>query len=250
MMIHQVINAYRSAGGGGTDPNFANVVLLMGFEGANNSTSFVDESPVARTMTAAGNAKITTSQFKFGSSCATYDGSGDYISTPNSADFAFANNPFTVEGFFRFQTKTDSQMMIGYVNDNGSAPGTAWLFAIISGQLLFRIYTPDAIAVMNCQIPWAPTIGASAPWYHLAFDRDATGRGRIYRDGAMVTSLLMDHTVQTTAGHLVLGSIGFGDPFPTFDFNGQMDEVRITKGVARYGSDDGFTVPAAAYPRS
>lgn len=33
-------------------------------------------------------------------------------------------------------------------------------------------------------------------------------------------------------------------------FQGHIDEVRITKGVARYASDAGFTVPAAAFPRS
>jgi hypothetical protein len=245
-----LVNPYRYAAAGGTDPNFSSVKLLMGFEGTNGSTSFVDESPVARAMTAVGNAQITTSQFKFGSSCATFDGSGDYIHTPNSSDFAFANSPFTIEGFFRFQSKTSSQMLIGYVNDSGSAAGTAWLFYITGGNLTFTIYTPDPIAQMNCQVAWAPTIGASAPWYHLAYDRDATGKGRIYRDGTMVASLLMDHTVQTTAGHMVLGSIGFGDPAPSFDFNGQMDEIRITKGVARYGSDAGFTVPTSAYPRS
>ncbi len=31
---------------------------------------------------------------------------------------------------------------------------------------------------------------------------------------------------------------------------GWLDELRITKGVARYASDGGFTVPTAAFPRS
>lgn len=33
------------------------------------------------------------------------------------------------------------------------------------------------------------------------------------------------------------------------DMNGWLDEVRITKGVARYSLDSGFAVPTAAYPR-
>jgi hypothetical protein len=242
-----IISAARRRSAATGDPNFSNVVLLMGFEGTDNSTSFVDESASAHTMTAAGNAKITTSQFKMGSSCATFDGAGDYISTPNHADFAFGLGQFTVEGFFRFLSKTDNQTMIGYVNDNGSAVATAWLFMILGGQLLFRFYTPDGIGVLNCQASWVPTLGT---WYHLAYDRDATTDGRLYVNGTMLTSAAGDHTIQTTAGHLVLGSLGFGDPAPGFDFNGQMDEVRITKGVARYGSDAGFTVPASAFPRS
>jgi hypothetical protein len=36
----------------------------------------------------------------------------------------------------------------------------------------------------------------------------------------------------------------------TTAINAWFDEVRITKGVARYASDGGFTVPSARYPRS
>ncbi len=48
-----------------------------------------------------------------------------------------------------------------------------------------------------------------------------------------------------SAGTLNIGMIG-----SSFGFDGWIDELRITKGVARYASDSGFAVPTSAYPRS
>jgi hypothetical protein len=47
-----------------------------------------------------------------------------------------------------------------------------------------------------------------------------------------------------SAGTLDIGMIG-----SSFEFDGWIDELRITKDVARYASDSGFAVPTSAYPR-
>lgn len=246
-MMHQVINAYRSAAGGGGsgDPNFANVVLLMGFEGANGSTSFVDESPVARTMTAAGNAQITTSQFKFGSSCATFDGSGDYITAPDSADWNFGTGPFQFELFARMLTKANSQAFFGQWADDGFTGNSSWYFWIQGGLLTFRI---SRSVVVDLSSAWTPTLGQ---WYHLAVSRDVTGKTRLFIDGVMVASSTEQNiTTLDSTNVFSIGRIGTGATFSSFDYNGQMDEIRVVKGDATYTSDSGFTVPAAAFPRS
>jgi hypothetical protein len=50
-----------------TDPNFANVSLLLYGNGINGSTSITDNSPSPKTVTAVGNAQISTAkQSKFG----------------------------------------------------------------------------------------------------------------------------------------------------------------------------------------
>jgi hypothetical protein len=242
-----IISAARRRSAAAGDPNFSNVVLLMGFEGTNGSTSFVDESPVGRTMTANGNAQITTSQFKFGSSCAAFDGSGDRITAANNTDFAFGSGPFTIEGFYRFLVKTSDHMLAMFGNDAGFASGSSFAFQVESNSLVMRLWTTDAIGVMTASVSFTPTLGT---WYHLAYDRDASNVGRIYRDGSMVATHLADHPIQATTGHLTLGAAGATTSFPGYDMNGNMDEVRITKGIARYGSDGGFTVPTSAYPRS
>lgn len=232
--------------GSGLDPYFSSVKLLMGFEGTNGSTSFVDESPAAHTMTANGNAQITTSQFKMGASCAAFDGTGDFISTPDSADWWLGNaGQFTVEGFFRFLVKQTGQAMIGQWDNAGLVGNDCWFLFITGGNLTFR--DVNSATMQNCQAAFVPTLGQ---WYHVAVDRDASNKIRVYVDGSMIASATNANTFNNSTNVLSIGRIGTGTNFASSDFNGNMDELRITTGVARYASDSGFTVPTAAYPRS
>ena len=54
------------------------------------------------TVTASGNAQIDTAQFKFGASSGLFDGNGDFLTTPDHADWVLGDLPFTIEGFVRF----------------------------------------------------------------------------------------------------------------------------------------------------
>jgi hypothetical protein len=83
-------------------------------------------------------------------------------------------------------------------------------------------------------------------WYHVCAEKDGTGKIRIYIDGVMKGSATpADSTSRNSSALFTIG----GDAFNRV-LNGWLDEVRITKGVARYASDSGFTVPTAAFPRS
>ncbi|QKC83613.1 LamG-like jellyroll fold domain-containing protein [Mesorhizobium sp. NZP2077] len=68
----------------------------------------------------------------------------------------------------------------------------------------------------------------------------------MYLNGTMVAS--STHRTINPSGAVL--SIGADGNTSGFNFNGWIDEVRITKGVARYASDSGFTAPTAAFPRS
>jgi len=85
---HGVIASTRSepTAAASTDPNFADVVLLLHMDGANGGTSFTDNSNSAHTVTAVGNANTNTSVKKFGTASYQGDGAGDYLSFSDSAD--------------------------------------------------------------------------------------------------------------------------------------------------------------------
>jgi hypothetical protein len=78
-------------------------------------------------------------------------------------------------------------------------------------------------------------------------DRDSGGTMRIYADGVMLASITQSGlSLRNGDGLLEIGyATGVG-----YYLDGWIDEVRITKGVARYASNSGFTVPTAAFPRS
>jgi hypothetical protein len=116
-----------------SDKHLSNVVLLVGFEGADGSTSFVDESPSGHTLTAVGNAQVDTGQSKFGASSGLFDGNGDYISIPDSDEFTFGAGDFTIETHVRFNVVQTSMFIAKY---NNSVTPAEWFFGY-HGNLIF-----------------------------------------------------------------------------------------------------------------
>ena len=70
---------------------------------------------IAKIVTANGNARITTGQSEFGGASGLFDGSGDYLSTPDSADWYFGTGDFTIDFWVRFNALPGSGTIYGYV---------------------------------------------------------------------------------------------------------------------------------------
>jgi hypothetical protein len=229
-----------------SDPSFASVVLLCGFDGADGATASVDESSFGRTLTFVGDAQLDTAQFKFGVSSLLCDGADDRVSAADSADFEFDAGPFTVECHVRFASLPAATGPL-VCKQSSSTQSPIWgIYRTSTGNLTFRIGTTTSGGS-----PVDATVAASlstATWYHIAADRDADGDMRLYLDGVMIASANSASAIPATSGSLFLGFASFGGFSRHFD--GWLDEVRVTKGVARYASDSGFTPPTAAYPRS
>jgi hypothetical protein len=232
----------------GSDPYFSSVVLLVGFDGSDGATSATDESPVGRALTFVGNAQLDTAQSKFGGASLLCDGTGDRVTVANHADFQFGSGQFTIETFVRFATlDANSRAIMG--KGLNVANTAEWTFTVSSSlaDVIFAFSSNGGVS--NNEIVTAagvnPTTGV---WYHFACDRDGSNKFRIYVDGVMVGSSTIASAINTNTGTVGIGSqLGAA---AVVDTHGWFDEVRITKGVARYASDGGFTVPAAAYPRS
>lgn len=238
-MSIQVINAFAKQASG--DPAFSSVVLLMGFEGSDGSTSFVDESSSGKTVTAVGNAQIDTSQFKYGASSLQMDASGDCLTLADSADWDFGSGDFTVEHFMRMDTSVTSVCgLVSHFTDSSAT--SAWQIQKSGNDLSFTFY--DSGGNFRSCGGSAGTWNANQ-WYHVAIDRSGT-TFRVYRDGSVVATQTLNYTMQNGSGVLQIGRYtpsAAPRPWP-----GWMDEVRITKGFARYAG--AFTPPAAAFPRA
>jgi hypothetical protein len=235
--VSGLLNPYAFGGGGGGDPYWSNVKLLCGFEGADGSTTMTDESTVARTLTAQSTAQIDTAQFKYGASSLLLNGTSDYVTAPNSADFDFGSGEFTIEGFFRFTSTPNDICFLSF--RDGSSNG--WRFGREGTGLLF-----NATGATTPVDPWTPSTNT---WHHICVDRDGSNNIRTYFNGAFRTKKTSAGTISTPSGGTGL-SIGRLGHVGLWYMPGHIDELRITKGTGRYASDSGFTVPAAAYPRS
>lgn len=228
-----IINSYRftSGGGGTTDPSFASVVLLLHGNGADQSTTFTDSSAGARTISQFGNSELDTAEYKYGAASIKFDGAGDYISAPSSTDWDFGTGDFTVEFWIRWNAfPAQSGTIIG------NYPGT-W-------ALQYRPDTSNKIIWYNGSSLFSASLTLSTgTWYHFAICRSGTSL-RIFVDGVQSGSTATDSTNYNSTNSLTIGELrSFGQ-----NINGWLDDIRITKGVARYTST--FTPPTAAFPDS
>jgi hypothetical protein len=230
-----------------TDPFFSSVVLLCGFDGVNGATTSSDESAAAHSLTFNGNAVIDTAQSKFGTSSCFFDGSGSYISIPDSADWKLSaanSDQFTVEFWIRRHASPVNMRVIGQASSTSNA---GWYVNWGNTNVILFLGCPTG----STGSAWTTSNTASSPaldtWGHIAIDKDATGKCRMYVNGVMLGSVTpADSSMFDSTAALEIGRL-FG---ATANLSGWMDELRITKGVARYASDAGFTVPSAAFPRS
>ena len=224
------------------DPYFGNVVLLMGYEGTNGATTgpgVTDESPAAHgaaTLLGAG-VSINTGTFKFGtSSLATGNARTQYA---DSNDWNLGGGQFTVEFWANFLNPiSTTEFLIGQWQ---SAGNLGWEIWANNSQLAWSTSTTGSDN--NADITASTTLSINT-WYHVCVDFDGS-KYRLYQNGVMVGSFATPRTIFNSSLHLTIGSNDVGG----FFFSGFMDELRITKGVARYASDAGFAVPTAAFPR-
>ena len=79
------------------DVYYPQTSLLMHFNGTNGSTTMTDNSKNNFTATATNGAALSTAQSKFGGASLFLDGTNDYVSIPNNAEFNFASGTFTIE---------------------------------------------------------------------------------------------------------------------------------------------------------
>lgn len=238
--MSMIVNPYVYGGaGGGSDPNFSSVVFLSHFEGTNGSTSATDESNSAHAITIT-NSEISTAKAKFGSSSLnmTSGSVGGKCRCADSADWAFGSGQFTVEAWVNFNSVANFSDSFVCQDDLVSR---SWrLGRHFIGGLRFS-FTTDGTTLIT--VDGAFTFVADT-WYHVAVDRDSGGVIRVYVDGVVKGSITNTGTVYNGTSGMVIGNTDNGGE----EMSGHIDEVRITKGVARYAG--AFTPPTAAFPDS
>lgn len=220
-----------------SDPHWASVVALLHFDAADGATTFTDQK--GHTFTGAGNAQIDTAQSVFGGSSLLVDGTGDWISSADSVDWDIMQGDHTIEGRFRWASSPGTSGFMGQSNGGGALPkwGLYWNHPSIGTNKTFLILSnPDNFPThTNTFVPVAGT------WYALAWVR--TGNDWLFFvDGVLNGSVTLAFTQPASSSDLRIGADG--ENWQTF--NGHIDEVRITKGVARYTSN--YTIATAAFP--
>jgi hypothetical protein len=205
----------------------ANTSLLLHFD----NVDIIDSSSTPKAITAFGNAQISTAQSKFGGGSLYFDGSGDYLSVPDSTDWDVSGD-YTIE-FWAIHASSGSSYTKGYLGTN-SISGTSG-FGI--GHYLGNLTVRTASSLITS----TGALITSSVWNHIAIVwSSSTLKG--YVNGTEVLSTTAYTT--STAVPLIIGN--FNNLDPSRYYGGYIDDLRITKGVARYTSN--FTPPTAPFP--
>jgi hypothetical protein len=232
------INPYTFAAASG-DPDFADVSLLLHLDGTNGSTTFTDTSSSPKTVTAVGSAQISTAEAKFGQSLLldTANSYVNYLTTPNNAGFQMGTGDFTIEAWIYLISKP---RQVSAIICSGSSDYNA------NGGY----FIVDSSSKIQFGIPGSVISGgaiSTGQWYHVAGTRSGTTI-RVFVNGTLEATGTGDTaSYNFSKDNLLIGRNGW-DSSGSQGFHGYIDDVRITKGVARYTAT--FSVPNAPFPDS
>jgi hypothetical protein len=224
-----VIEEWNSASVAG-DLNYPSCSLLLHFNGTNDSTTFTDNSPNNFTVTSTNGAKITSSITKFGNGSGFFDGTNDYISIADSPTLRVLSGNCTIEAWF-YTISTPPTIYGGPIITKASA-ASGWELRYDQTNRLSFVY-PGVIGYF-----FGPNPLSLNTWYNVAIVKlGSTVKGYVNGIEYSIASSVPAETNQP----LVIGSNpGYGY------FNGYIDEVRITKDIARYTAS--FTTSINAFP--
>lgn len=218
-------------GGGGTDPDFANVVSLIHFDGADGSTTFTDE--IGHVWTPTSPAEISTDQAKFGGSSGQFTaGTNSRISTPASADWDWGTGDFTIEAQVYFTSTTRFYLMSLGGND------AAWIITPSSGVV--EVYGPGSYVLNTGSTPFS-----TGQWYAMRLVRSGDD-WTVLRDGVVYATVNDSRAWGNSTQALSVAADLTGS---AQTLGGFVDEWRLTKGVAR-DAGGAYTPQAAPFPNS
>lgn len=176
-----------------------------------------------------GNTRVTNANTKIGNTSLYFDGSGDYAMSVSNNVVDFAGGNFTIEGWVRPDNVTGTnKTLVASFNYTGSTDIMLQQF-----QTFIRVWAP------GLPPSYLEHSGISGnTWYHVAVTRSGNVF-RLFVDGVIRSSNSTSNT-NFNNGRVVIGG-GVSSLSNNDFFQGYIEDLRITKGVARYTSN--FSVP-------
>ena len=204
------------------------------------------DSAAQNNLTLYGNAKISSTQSKFGGTSMVFDGTGDYASFADAdagSMFNFGATKWTIEGWFYQENDAgsgaNSHAIISRWDSANSDKGFIFRITDSSGQKLQWLHTADGST--NVVYTDSRTI-SNDTWYHFALVKNDNLTLYLNGTGAVLNSSTF--TIASTTIPTLIGALhDVGSPSQYFD--GFIDEVRVSH-TARYTSN--FVAPSAPFP--
>jgi hypothetical protein len=222
-----------------TTLDWASATVALKCNGTNGSTTFTDEK--GNTITANGNAQISTTQWKYGSASAYFDGTvGTYLSIPSFAGMQFGTGAFRVECWI-YPTATPGAEGGWIVGRGEHGLNNDWIIKLDSSNKIAVTVGSAGVVVTSA------TAAPNNQWTHVAVLRN-TSRNIIqvfingYGTPAAISAAVSSEN--TGSGNYTIGADVNGDEAR---FTGYIDDLLVVKGAYSYTTN---FVPPTEIPAS
>ncbi len=203
--------------------------------------SVIDSSNAPRAVTKVATAEISPAQFKLGNCSLFLDGNSDYVTVADHADWDFGIGTFTVDAWVYFNDVAAVQDIWSHGDDGNNYYKCS--FDGTTNHIQFLEFITGL--TISFTAPFVPVIHT---WYHIAWvrvnaDNAATG-WRIFVNGVPLALTLVAGAWNVTLTNLGgVGNVGVLPDGAAEFFNGYIDELRVSKGLARWSADFSATLP-------
>jgi hypothetical protein len=219
------------------------IKTLLPFDGADGSTTITDKT--GRTWTRTGNTHIVASAGALGGAACDFDGSGDYLSAADSADFALGTDDFTIETFFTADAVASGSFPVLLMQRAGFGTRHAFTFSLSDSMRVTFQITSDGSGSGSPAVSSPFGSIALGTRYHAAASRRG-GRLYLHLNGAVVSAIDLPSGFSAYNSTDPIRISAIDNPASNSgNLNGRMDELKFTRGAARY-QEEGFTPPTVA----
>ena len=183
-----------------------------------------------KSITVQGDTQLSTTEKKFGTASVLFDGTGDYLELATSSDFGFGTGDYAIEAFVHPTT-----IAAGKIFDFRTASPDVAALIDMDGSGTIRLNVNGSNVITGGTL----TVNT---WTHIAVSR-VSGTTSLFVNGSRVGSPYTDSNNYGNTKPLKIGANFNGADA----FTGYIDEIRISKGAARYANAASITLPTAAF---
>lgn len=248
-VIGSVVAANAAPASG--DPHWDNVVMLANFTTGPWNSGNVDKAGKTTSAAALNGGtytlvNTTPVSANHGQYISKANAFGGYRLDPtNQADWSWPGE-FTVEWWMNasaFNAAGDNGIFVKQNLGSGFQIPLQIAYSGTGSIMRFTIGNGTASYNLDATIPKATLTGS---WHHIAYTRDSSNITRVFLDGVMnvKSGTAQPGTTYQNTDPVVFFCYG---GIRLNGWSGSLDDVRVTKGVARYNSDAGFSVPTEPF---
>lgn len=222
------------------------VKLMLHCNGVDGSTTITDSSSSPHTLTAQGDAQIDTAQKEFGTGSLLVSSTSGYVNSADHDDWQLdggAGSPFTIDSWIRLTDNSSLAMICSHATDGNNK----WTWSYTGSNTLLFDFSSGGGLLLRFSAPFSPS---NNTWYHVVLERinsdNAATGWKIFTSGneqtLTKTNGNWNANIPNFTGNFEIGRDA-GDGSGKFD--GWIDELRISKGIARWTAN--FTPPTNEY---